>query len=151
MPPPLPPEAVLPERIEPVTVTKPTFEIPPPLPFAILPVTVLSVRLRVPALTMPPPASKLPLALPSSIVSPEIPTVVSPSMSNTRLWLAPLMASRFAPGPAMFTLDPISGSSVPPSVIVWAVANTEESNTIVSTEDVALVCTWLCCCVVNEL
>ena len=41
--------------------------------------------------------------------------------SNTRLWLLPLMASRLAPGPVMVMFDVISGSSVPPRVIVWAV------------------------------
>jgi len=129
MPPPKPgwPMALLPERVQLVSDSVPSFPMPPPLPptmvlkkspakAAVLPERVTSVSDSVPAFQMPAPPSR---ALPLARVSRSRPTVASALTSKIRL--AP-WASRVTPpeGPVIVVVAASvnAGSWLPLSVMV---------------------------------
>src|ERR1700722_12124416 len=83
IPPPPPLTALLPDRVLSVTVGVPPFQIPPP-PLELLPDRVLSVTLSVPSLLMPAPC----IALPFWIVSPEMSRYL-PLYTLRTVWVFP--------------------------------------------------------------
>src|SRR5664279_4302494 len=112
---------VLKEMVELTTVKELEVFMPPPSSAALPEMSALDT-VNVPEFSMPPPSR---LVVPPVIVIPLRLTLKLPLILNTRLALLPETVSRFAPGPWIVRFL-LTGSSVPPSVIVCGVLKSDE-------------------------